>query len=319
MKKLLAIMLSFVMVFSLASCGGGSQTEGAAEPEEEVIEEELQYPGNNENFKYNVYDKHVEIIGYCGKPNKEELVVPATIEDLPVTEITRAENADYVDGIFGEFKGKKIVFEDGIEEIHSLYFGGNESLKEIVLPSTLKFAPRAFEDCNALEKVTIPEGIEKIYDGMFAECDGLKHVVLPSTVTEISTEGFAYCDSLSDIKLNEGLTKIGESAFSGCLLLENIALPKSLESIGEFAFCDTTLEEVKLYENVNVVEADIFFDCFELRDVWVYNPDLVSVDGDNIIESLDEVDASKLTIHGKAKSTAAKMAAEEGFLFKVIK
>ena len=46
-------------------------------------------------------------------------------------------------------------------------------------------AERAFENCDTLKSVTIPEGVESIGKNAFANCPELKEITLPSTITEI--------------------------------------------------------------------------------------------------------------------------------------
>ena len=67
-------------------------------------------------------------------------------------------------------------------------FGENTSLTEINLPSSLKAISVAAFYCTSLEKITIPEGVERIEAASFSYCEKLKEIHIPSSVTFIQGE-----------------------------------------------------------------------------------------------------------------------------------
>ena len=70
----------------------------------------------------------------------------------------------------------------------------------------------------------------------FESCDSLISVVLPNTVTTIGSYAFNCCYSLTSIVLPTALTTIGSYAFDSCTSLNEITLPNSLKTIEDYAF-----------------------------------------------------------------------------------
>ena len=93
----------------------------------------------------------------------------------------------------------------------------------------------AFNDCNSLGSIIIPEGIERIPDDAFSNCDRLSEVVLPSTLKSIGSGAFQYTGALSELNIPEGVTTIGSYCFWGSGISE-ITLPASLEFVAGNAF-----------------------------------------------------------------------------------
>lgn len=130
----------------------------------------------------------IELTKYKG--NAKDLVIPETIQGMPV------------------------------EVIDEIFAYGNNKIKSVVIPSSVKvIEPKAFIDCESLEKVTLPEGLL---------CIG----------------GSAFCRTgLTSVTLPEGLLCLGPYAFSETALT-SITFPKSLEYLAEWAFgdCDNLAE-----------------------------------------------------------------------------
>ena len=70
----------------------------------------------------------------------------------------------------------------------------------------------------------------------FEYCEGLTHIAIPDSVTSIGDFAFYGCIKLANITIPDGVTSIGYSAFGGCSGLTNITIPDSVTSIGDYAF-----------------------------------------------------------------------------------
>lgn len=75
----------------------------------------------------------------------------------------------------------------------------------------------AFQGCNQITEVTVPNGITKLPVDTFAACINLKKATLPETLTEIGQRAFQYT-SITDITIPESVTSIDPQAFEDSLL-----------------------------------------------------------------------------------------------------
>ena len=153
----------------------------------------------------------------------EELVIPSSYNDLPVTEIS------------------KTAFSECVKNVTAL-----------VLPDSLSSLPEGvlsvFLDHKKITSLTLPFvgtskdkgcALIKLFDK-----DGRSNASLPESLTSVTvTACTSLCDNafasaiyLTDIRLNEGCTEIGLKAFSSCVALENLYLPSSLQTIADDAF-----------------------------------------------------------------------------------
>ena len=99
---------------------------------------------------------------------------------------------------------------------------------------------RAFEYCDSLEYVNIPNSVTSIGDRAFSGCKSLESINIPNSVTSIGDSAFEWCDSLKSINIPNSVTSIGSSAFTWCESLESIYIPKGTkEKFSEMLFVHT--------------------------------------------------------------------------------
>ena len=104
---------------------------------------------------------------------------------------------------------------------------------------------------SVIRKITLSEGITRIYAGAFKEFTSLEEVVLPSTLTSIGDEAFSGCTNLKKINFPDKLSSIGKSAFYGCTSLETVSIPAGIRILGDKAFSGCTLlMDITLPESV---------------------------------------------------------------------
>ena len=132
----------------------------------------------------------------------------------------------------------------------------------------------AFEKCEFLVGLTIPDSVTSIGVGAFRDCTRLEKlifkgnipsfnygsipnlttVILESGITSIGDKAFYECRSLTSITIPDSVTSIGDYAFYYCTSLANITLPNSVTSIGDDAFyCCSSIESFILPENLTSI------------------------------------------------------------------
>ena len=89
------------------------------------------------------------------------------------------------------------------------------------------WGPFWFNSVNALQSVTLDEGIQSIGSSTFQGCTGLTEITIPNSVTAIGNMAFADCTGLTQITIPDNVTIVGDNAFAGCTGLETIDLSEN--------------------------------------------------------------------------------------------
>ncbi len=149
----------------------------------------------------------------------EKIVIPATINDKPVTAVAQYAFKNYD-------KLRSITLPETIETIGAAAFEGCHDLANIYAPwhkGTVADAP--WGATNAILLYSSTEGLAYSIseDGMQATCTGIG----TATDTEIV---------IANTYNGVPVTSVGETAFSGRRTLTSITLPESIESVGTTAF-----------------------------------------------------------------------------------
>ena len=193
----------------------------------------------------------------CASDNTEqqpETVSAAVPEDAEIL----ASGTDwtlYDNGLF-VFTGSEMPYISDHEDV--AWYPYMEQIREVVIEKPVTFVSQfAFQNCVSLERVTMPEGVQKICLSAFEGCTALRSVQLPTSLTEIefwafsgsgleeivlpampklSNYVFQNCSALRSVVVSEGTNEIGFDVFEGCNNLESIYLPESLTAVGVYTF-----------------------------------------------------------------------------------
>ena len=206
--------------------------------------------------------------------------------------ITADDLAALKDTINGNSKHPQIILD----------LGGTTGLTEI---------PReAFNKCNYLTGVNIPNCVTSIGYRAFANCNLLTSAEIPNSITSIGEDAFYY-SSLSSVTIPNSVTSISKSAFSGCRRLTSIIIPDSITSIDSdvFSYCEL-LTSVTIPDTVTSIGDSAFYNCSSLINVTI--PSSVTSIGGNAFsgcESLTSVNipSSVASIGMSAFSRCSKL------------
>lgn len=155
-----------------------------------------------------------------------------------------------------------------VTKIATWAFNKCNSLTEVTIPNTvIEIDYQAFYYCPNLKKVTIHEGVKTIGQTAFIGCTQLTSITIPSTITDMD-QAFSGNTALSHVTLTNGISNISNMAFKGCTGLTEIKVPISVEQIcpGAFNGC-TSLKSVLLEKNIKTININAFNDCTNLSDV----------------------------------------------------
>ena len=212
-------------------------------------------------------DRGVTITKYVGENSLA--VVPNQIDGKPVLKI--GEYA-FSDNCFI----KAITIEAKLVEICGFAFQFCDELETINLPDSLKYiGESAFEGCVKLKSILIPP-IDRINKSTFEECCALTFVEIPRTVQLIDERAFEFCLNLREVKMYEGLREIRNGAFFCCRRLKTFYMPDTVIKTGkEILLGCRKLEEVHLSKSLEKIEVGLLARCRELRAIEI--PDSVKV------------------------------------------
>ena len=193
------------------------------------------YVYTDENGYVIYYDGKVKaLINYTG--NETKLTIPDDITELNCFALSDCYN------------------------ITSVTFGENSQLTSI--------GDGAFNWCESLESITIPDSVTSIGEGAFCCCAKLTSITIPDGVKSIGNHAFAGCSALESITIPDSVLSIGYSAFKECTALKNITIPGSVLSIGDNAFKEcTALESATISEGVKSIGDNAFYNCTNLVNV----------------------------------------------------
>lgn len=128
----------------------------------------------------------------------------------------------------------------------------------------------------SLEKVTLPEGLEKIERYAFLNCGNLKSVNIPSTLKSVEGNVFGGCHSLADVTLGEGLSFMPDIYADA--VVRNVYVPASVERWEAMSFGEE-LESIEVSPDNNVFasQGGILYDKEKIF-VLMVPPALVNAD-----------------------------------------
>ena len=216
------------------------------------------YVYTDENGYVIYYDGKVKaLINYTG--NETKLTIPDDITELNCFALSDCYNITSV--TFGENSQLTSIGEGA--------FNWCESLESITIPdSVTSIGEGAFCCCAKLTSITIPDGVKSIGNHAFAGCSALESITIPDSVLNIGDSAFAECTALESITIPGSVLSIGYSAFEECTALKNITIPGSVLSIGDNAFKEcTALESATISEGVKSIGDNAFYNCINLVNV----------------------------------------------------
>lgn len=128
---------------------------------------------------------------------------------------------------------------------------------------------------SGLQNITLTENITSIKMYTFSNCASLTSVVMPNTITKIETDAF-YASGLTSITIPNSVITL-EPAFNECKNLHSVSIGNGLKRITGFGGC-TSLREIEIPNNIEVIEYYAFADCMNLS--WVFLNDGLEVIND---------------------------------------
>lgn len=163
--------------------------------------------------------------------------------------------------------------QSSLREIGSRCFENCTAVRSLDLDrahSLSRIGAEAFRSCAGLERLSLPDCLTEISEGLCADCTSLQAVQAKGAV-KVGTEAFLRCENLLSGWLTLGweeMTEIGDRAFAYCSLLTEISDMPKLQSLGiQSYFSCQRLGTVVLPDQLQSMEEECFGECGSLTQV----------------------------------------------------
>ncbi len=237
---------------------------------------------------------------FGGTINVEEIVLPSTVTKIPsyafsgatLDSFTLPETVTSMEEYaFAKCDIKSVAISKLLKEIPSNAFAGSLGLEEINfygdVSNLATIGDYAFEDCESLAKINLPETITKFGEStfkntgfveftipanaelgysMFNYCKKLTTVTYAEGVTHSGNYTFGYCEALTTVNFSSTITELGYGLFNYCTALKTLRLPENLVQTTE-CFDYSGLETVIIPAGVKTIGSYTFWSCESLSNV----------------------------------------------------
>lgn len=141
---------------------------------------------------------------------------------------------------------KEIEFPEGLTAIPEFCFGCDQSLVNLIIPSTVTAIGEGAFFCSGLTVMNLPDNVEKFGNFIFSTCKNLERVHLPKSLKEIPERTFSFCESLSELEIPSKVKSIQKLAFQGTKSLKTIRFRGRVKRIDPEAFNESSCEVVEV-------------------------------------------------------------------------
>lgn len=197
----------------------------------------------------------------------------------------RAQITTQID-LNGEQSLTDLLTNDEIERTEKIVISGEEvsnqdflllkrmslqyKLREIDIANTFtsSIPMSAFELCENLVNIKLPQFISSIGESAFNGCKNLQNVEFPPYLNSIMRYAFRDCHSITSISFNRRLENIETGAFLDCNNISEIHCKGTIPPDIERIFSDAIYGNATLYVPIG------YKDTYALFDGWVYFSDI---------------------------------------------
>ena len=294
-RKGIALILVAAMMMSQTVYGQeisqtASETAETIEESQLVSEIETDAEEVAEELTETVESEETENIS---ESQSETDVWETETEDLKLEELiegdflyTVSSNEAKITGYTGEDSKVEIpsvIDSYPVTEICDYAFDGCESLEELVIPESVKKIGVYIIRNTGVRSITIPKSVvDTNHDMDSGKCDGpmsgaenLKEVIFEEGMEYLPAYILAsdsYTSGVEKVQIPDSVTEIKNYAFAGCVGLTEINFPENLKIIGRNVFYGCTgINEITIPASVREMGDNIFTNCTGLENVVIEN------------------------------------------------
>lgn len=254
------------------SCACGEKGEDTFELSNIKHKETKTYTDNGE-----LYHKTTTVCSTCSQTISETLELHDYSSRNCKYCDRRKKSSEFVPGLYESEKGTLLyswdqLLSEGIISVNESSIVGADSDKLrgdlIVSNAITKIGEMAFQMCDGITRVYIPDTVLDIEAYAFAECYAMKNLILPNTLRTIESHAFYDCDGLTDVIVPSSVKTISGFAFANCKNIKSMQIGSSTETIARNAFSGSpNLTSIVIPESVKEIDAFVFSGCYGLTQI----------------------------------------------------
>lgn len=244
MKKILAILLSVILIISICPMGLFSFTASATQS------------GDYTYYTYTVGGiEGIEIDRIFGASG--DVVIPSMIDGKVVLSIGFRAFRFYGDII-------SITIPDSVINIGDQAFWGCNNLKYVTIGNGVTdIGEDAFNGCSSLTSVNMGDNVTNIGEYAFANCSNISSIIIPDNVTRLESRVFANCSNITQLTIGKNVKYIAYDTFNGCSNLTTLNYNAiNCEEAGTYVypvFSNKTLKTVNIGKEVTRFPSYLFY------------------------------------------------------------
>ena len=158
------------------------------------------------------------------------------------------------------------LYSQGFEKL----LKGADSPIVRIHPDCAMICNKAFERCETLQSVFIPESVRAIGAYAFSGCIMLNSIIIPESLTDMGIHVFDGCHRLERVVLPHNLSFLPHCTFYDCSSLASVDVPEGVTTIGKGAFIDcVSLRRIHLPDSLTGLWHDVFDGCRSLERILI--------------------------------------------------
>lgn len=169
-------------------------------------------------------------------------------------------------------RGSGEMYNYDIDGNQSPFLNNNEIQTVVVSEGVTSIGENVFENCQNMQKITLPTTLTSIGHAAFMQGDGyvstvygLTEITIPSGVTSIGGSAF-WGSAIGSLVIPESVTEIGKYACRDCAALKSVTINGTV--IGEFMFVSCTkLSTFNIGSKLKKIGSNVFNYCAALKSI----------------------------------------------------
>ena len=211
------------------------------------------------------------ICSVCGHREDKVLYATGSLDKLKFTLSSGTYKVQSLNtNIEGDVYIPKYYEGKPVTEIRDSAFNYCQKITSIHIPEGItKIGNDAFKGTTLVEEIVLPNSVTSLGTGVFSS-SGVVSVTLGNQITAIPNYTFKHAQKLETVVMPNTILSIGQSAFDYCLALQSITLPNSVKEIQYSAFSSCSkLESITLSENLETIRKSAFASCGKLTSITI--------------------------------------------------